>query len=52
LAPIKVAVSCIKKNDEKLVSKAKEIYKDLKKGFAADFDNRGNIGKFYYSQTK
>jgi len=52
LAPIKVAVSCIKKNDEKLVSKAKEIYKDLKKGFAADFDNRGNIGKFYYSQDE
>jgi glycyl-tRNA synthetase len=34
------------------VSKAKEIYKDLKKGFAADFDNRGNIGKFYYSQDE
>ncbi|HQK63653.1 MAG TPA: glycine--tRNA ligase [Candidatus Staskawiczbacteria bacterium] len=52
LAPIKVAVSCIKKNDENLVSKAKEIYQDLKKDFSSDFDNRGNIGKFYYSQDE
>lgn len=52
LAPYKVAVSCIKKNDEKLVSKAKEIYQNLKTDFSADFDNRGNIGKFYYSQDE
>ena len=52
LAPYKVAVSCIKKNDEKLVAKAKEIYNDLKKDFPAAFDNRGNIGKFYYSQDE
>jgi glycyl-tRNA synthetase len=52
LAPYKVAVSCIKKNDEKLVGKAKEIYQNLKKDFSSDFDNRGNIGKFYYSQDE
>jgi len=52
LAPYKVAVSCIKKNDEKLVGKAKEIYQNLKKDFPSDFDNRGNIGKFYYSQDE
>lgn len=52
LAPYKVAVSCIKKNDEKLVAKAKEVYENLKKEFSADFDNRGNIGKFYYSQDE
>jgi len=52
LAPYKAAVSCIKKNDEKLVAKAKEIYSDLKKEFTIDFDNRGNIGKFYYSQDE
>jgi glycyl-tRNA synthetase len=52
LAPYKAAVSCIKKNDEKLVAIAKEIYQNLKKDFSADFDNRGNIGKFYYSQDE
>jgi glycyl-tRNA synthetase len=52
LAPYKVAVSCLKKNDEKLVKKAKEIYQDLKKDFSCDFDNRGNPGKFYGSQDE
>jgi glycyl-tRNA synthetase len=52
LAPFKVAVSCLKKNEEKLVNKAKAIYFDLKKEFSADFDNRGNAGKFYGSQDE
>ena len=52
LAPYKVAVSALKKNDEKLVAKAEEIYRSLKKDFSADFDNRGNAGKFYGSQDE
>jgi len=52
IAPYKVAVSALKKNDEKLVSKAEEIYHNLKKEFTADFDNRGNAGKFYGSQDE
>jgi len=52
LAPYKVAVSALKKNDEKLVAKAEEIYHELKKEFSSDFDNRGNPGKFYGSQDE
>jgi len=52
LAPYKVAVSCLKKNDEKLVTKAEEIFYSLKKEFTADFDNRGNAGKYYGSQDE
>jgi len=52
LAPYKVAVSCLKKNDEKLVVKAKEIFHNLKQEFSADFDNRGNAGKYYGSQDE
>jgi len=52
LAPYKVAVSALKKNDEKLVAKAEEIYHNLKKEFSADFDNRGNPGKYYGSQDE
>jgi len=52
LAPYKVAVSALKKNDGKLVAKAKEIYSNLRKEFSADFDNRGNAGKFYGSQDE
>ena len=52
IAPYKVAISCLKKNDEKLVKKAEEIYYNLKKEISCDFDNRGNPGKFYGSQDE
>ena len=52
IAPYKVAISCLKKNDEKLVKKAEEIYYNLKKEIYCDFDNRGNPGKFYGSQDE
>lgn len=52
LAPYKIAVSCLKKNDENLVRKAEEIFHDLKKDFSCDFDNRGNPGKFYNSNDE
>lgn len=52
LAPYKVAVFPLLKNKEQLVSKAKEIYHDLQKHFNVAWDDRGNVGKRYYSQDE
>jgi glycyl-tRNA synthetase len=52
LAPYKVAVFPLLKNKPELVEKAKEVYKDLKQNFVVIFDDRGNIGKRYYSQDE
>ena len=52
IAPYKVAVFPLLRNKPELVKKAQEIYQDLKKDFVADFDDRGNIGKRYYSQDE
>jgi glycyl-tRNA synthetase len=52
LAPYKVAVFPLLRNKPELVSKAKEIYQSLKKEFTVAFDDRGNIGKRYYSQDE
>lgn len=52
LSPITVAVFPLLANKEQLVSLAKEIYADLRLHFVAAFDNRGNIGKRYFSQDE
>jgi len=52
LAPYKVAVFPLLKNKPELVAKAKEVYNNLKKNFVVAFDDRGNIGKRYYSQDE
>jgi glycyl-tRNA synthetase len=52
LAPYKVAVFPLLKNKPELVKKAEEVYHNLKKDFAVAFDDRGNIGKRYYSQDE
>ena len=52
LAPYKVAVFPLLKNKPELVEKAKEVYEHLKKEFTTIFDDRGNIGKRYYSQDE
>jgi glycyl-tRNA synthetase len=52
LAPYKVAVFPLLRNKPELVAKAKEIYQDLKKEFMTAWDDRGNIGKRYYSQDE
>ena len=52
LAPYKVAVFPLLKNKPELVKKAQEIYHELKKDFVVAFDDRGNIGKRYYSQDE
>jgi glycyl-tRNA synthetase len=52
LAPYKAAVFPLLKNKPELVSGASEIYNDLRKTFAVAWDDRGNIGKRYYSQDE
>lgn len=53
LAPYKVAVFPLARNKVDLVNKAQEIYHQLKNiGLYCLFDDRGNIGKRYYSQDE
>jgi len=52
LAPYKVAVFPLLKNKPDLVVKARAIYDDLKKDFTTAWDDRGNVGKRYYSQDE
>lgn len=52
LAPYKVAVFPLLKNKPELVAKAREIYDLLRKEFMTAWDDRGNIGKRYYSQDE
>jgi glycyl-tRNA synthetase len=52
LAPYKVAVFPLLKNKPELVKKAQEVYAMLRKDFNVAFDDRGNIGKRYYSQDE
>ena len=52
LAPYKAAIFPLVKNKPELVEKAKGIYADLRKHFNVTFDDRGNIGKRYYSQDE
>lgn len=54
LAPYKAAVFPLLANKPDLVKKAKEIYQNLKSNIQHPiaWDNRGNIGKRYYSQDE
>jgi len=52
LAPIKVGVFPLLANKPKLVEKARSIYNALKPNFVCAWDDRGNIGKRYYSQDE
>ncbi len=52
LAPYKVAVFPLLANKPKLVKKAREVFDLLKNEFATTWDDRGNIGKRYYSQDE
>lgn len=52
LAPYKAAVFPLLANKPELVKKAQGIYADLKKEFVATWDDRGNIGKRYFSQDE
>jgi glycyl-tRNA synthetase len=53
IAPYKVAVFPLVKNKEEIVGKAKEVFDNLvEAGLSVAWDDRGNIGKRYYSQDE
>lgn len=52
IAPYKAAVFPLVANKEELVGKAREVHNNLKKHFTTAWDDRGNIGKRYYSQDE
>lgn len=52
LAPYKAAVFPLLKNKPELVTVARGIYDDLRKQFMVAWDERGNVGKRYYSQDQ
>lgn len=52
LAPYKAAIFPLLKNKPQLVEKAREIYDSLRRYFSVAWDERGNVGKRYYSQDE
>lgn len=52
VAPYKAAVFPLVANNEELVKKAKKVFLSLKTELPVIFDDRGNIGKRYYSQDE
>jgi glycyl-tRNA synthetase len=52
IAPYKVAVFPLMRNKPELVKLAREIYDNLRKNFMVAWDDRGNVGKRYYSQDQ
>jgi glycyl-tRNA synthetase len=52
LAPVKTAVLPLLRNRPEIVELAKKISQDLKKSFAAVYDDTGSIGKLYRRQDE
>lgn len=52
IAPVKAAVFPLLPNNPALVARAREIYERLRPLFKTVWDDRGNIGKRYYSQDE
>jgi len=52
LAPYKAAVFPLLANKPPLVEAARKIYNDLRQDFMVAWDERGNIGKRYFSQDE
>jgi glycyl-tRNA synthetase len=52
LAPFMVAVFPLLHNKPELVAKAREVFDGLRKEYSVAWDDRGNIGKRYYSQDE
>jgi len=52
MAPYKAAIFPLLANKPQLVELAQKIYDDLQKNFMVAWDDRGNIGKRYYSQDE
>ncbi|MBU0618864.1 glycine--tRNA ligase [Patescibacteria group bacterium] len=52
IAPYKAAVFPLLANKPKLVALAQQVYQDLSQSLVVAWDERGNIGKRYYSQDE
>ncbi len=52
LSPYKVAVFPLLSNKEELIDKARNVFEILSKDFYVAWDDRGNIGKRYFSQDE
>lgn len=52
LAPYKVAIFPLLANKPDLIKKAKKIYDNLRQDLTVVWDDRGNIGKRYFSQDE
>ncbi len=52
LAPYKAAIFPLLANKPELVARAREVYETLRKKYFVAWDDRGNIGKRYYSQDE
>ena len=50
LAPVKVAILPLKRNEERLVGMARDIFKNLSYSVNAQYDDTGSIGKLYRRQ--
>ncbi|MCO6493049.1 MAG: glycine--tRNA ligase [Phaeodactylibacter sp.] len=50
LAPVKCAILPLKRNEERLVALAKDIFNDLRFSFQVQYDDTGSIGKLYRRQ--
>ena len=52
LAPYTVAVFPLVRNKPEIIDKARQVFDRLKLSFHSTWDDRGNIGKRYYSQDE
>ncbi|HNW55483.1 MAG TPA: glycine--tRNA ligase [bacterium] len=52
LAPVKVAVFPLLRNKPELMTKAQEVFDQLKMRWRAEFDDSGNVGKRYRRQDE
>jgi len=52
LAPIKVAVFPLVRNNEKIVKKSREVFNLIKSFFTCDYDVTGSIGRRYRRQDE
>lgn len=50
LSPLKCAILPLKRNDERLVGMAKEVFNQLRLSFNVQYDDTGSIGKLYRRQ--
>ena len=52
LAPIKIAILPLKRNEERIVKQARELFDTLKDRWTCMYDDTGSIGKLYRRQDE